>query len=47
MTEKEKIENKIAELTTMVDKEDWLNATIQCRIVYNLIAVQSVEKGGS
>ena len=47
MTPKEEIDNAISQLQTMVDQEDWINATIQSRIVYNLIAVQSVEKGGN
>lgn len=46
MTSKEEIQNAIAELNTMVDQKDWINATIQSRIVYNLIAVQSVEREG-
>lgn len=47
MTPKEEIQIKIAELETMVIQEDWINATIQSRIVYNLISVQSTLKGGN
>jgi len=47
VTPKEEIQNEIDKLKTMVDQEDWINATIQSRIVYNLIAVQSVDKGGN